>query len=423
MSFMENELVQKAIWNFAVPLVVLYVLQQAFVHGIAFAKSLWVQGKANEWILIMRSGKMIKAGIGLNTFKGPFDQVARFPAKIHRVQFSTEQVTKEMQGIHLTSTLVWTILRTGEGPFNAYKNLGADLNSRDPRTANDALISMASAIVRSCIANSTIAEMMRDRKGIQDRIQKEMFEVVKGWGVWLETFEVTEVKIASSSLFKDLQTSYRENIRKESELFKMKINNEIAIVQTEVQGEKDKFQISIDEKKREIQTAHRNEYNLKNDEFSVQNQAITQQKDTIKFDHDQEHTKLDNELNRKKIEGKTAFDLHLGEIGVKKLQEEQKKKVVKQESAGIHGARAAARTAAEERAVNEGTRLKAELESSNIDETLLRDMAYDTAKTAIGSKQINSFNVQLNDGSDKAGAVLDGLLNKWESAKDFASTK
>jgi len=104
----------------------------------------------------------------------------------------------------VASTLVWTILRTGDGPFLAFKNLGADLNSANPRTANDALISMSSAIVRNCIANSTIKDMMTNRKGIQDMIQKEMFSVVKGWGVWLETFEVTEVKITSSSLFKDL---------------------------------------------------------------------------------------------------------------------------------------------------------------------------------------------------------------------------
>ena len=44
-------------------------------------------------------------------------------------------------------------------------------------------------------------------------MQKDMFNVVKGWGVWVETFEVTEVQISSATLFKDLQTKYREEIR------------------------------------------------------------------------------------------------------------------------------------------------------------------------------------------------------------------
>lgn len=100
--------------------------------------------------------------------------------------------------------LVWTILRTEDGPFTAYKNLGNDLNSNNPKTANDALVSMSSAIVRSCIANSTIKDMLTDRQTIRSFMQKDMFEVVKGWGVWVETFEVTEVIISSGSLFRDL---------------------------------------------------------------------------------------------------------------------------------------------------------------------------------------------------------------------------
>ena len=100
--------------------------------------------------------------------------------------------------------LVWTILRTGEGPFTAFKNLGEDLNTARPQNAKDALISMSSAIVRNCIANSTIQEMLTDREKIREMMQRDMFEVVQGWGVWVETFEVTQVVISSPQLFKDL---------------------------------------------------------------------------------------------------------------------------------------------------------------------------------------------------------------------------
>jgi len=33
--------------------------------------------------------------------------------------------------------LVWSINRVGDGPFNAYKNLGDDLGTNDPKAAND----------------------------------------------------------------------------------------------------------------------------------------------------------------------------------------------------------------------------------------------------------------------------------------------
>ena len=97
-----------------------------------------------------------------------------------------------MQGVRVSGMLVWTINRLGSGPFDAYKNLG-DISSGNPKTANDALVAEASAVVRGVIANSTIQEMMTNRDMLREAIRKEMFEVVKGWGVWLETIEITGV--------------------------------------------------------------------------------------------------------------------------------------------------------------------------------------------------------------------------------------
>lgn len=279
-------------------------------------KTLWVEGKANEWILVMRDGNMVKAGIGLKTFIGPFDQVARFPAKVHRVAFRTEQVTQEMQGVLVASTLVWTILRTGDGPFLAYKNLGADLNSSEPRTANEALVSMSSAIVRNCIANSTIKDMMTNRKGIQDMIQKEMFSVVKGWGVWLETFEVTEVKITSSSLFKDLQTSYREQVRKESELCKMKFSQEIAEVETKYATEKAEFKRGIDEQIRAIDLAYEQETKEAKEKFELEKTTFSNKIAELKMAHDITEAAAEQEFENKIREMNKSLEMKLKDINI-----------------------------------------------------------------------------------------------------------
>lgn len=218
MSSDSQEIIDVLIYSVAIPIAVVMILKMVCIRICEFASTLWVNGKPNEWILIMNSGKMVKAGVGLRCFKGPFDQVATFPAKVYKVNFETEQVTNEMQGVRVSGMLVWTVNRLGDGPFNAYKNLG-DISSGDPRTANDSLVSMSSAVVRSCIANSTIQEMITNRKLLREAIHKEMFDVVKGWGVWMETIEITGVTICSSSLFKDLQTNYRESMRQQATLF------------------------------------------------------------------------------------------------------------------------------------------------------------------------------------------------------------
>jgi len=113
------------------------------------------------------------------------------------------------------------------GPMKAYKNLGRDLEDAEPYSANDKLVTMSNAIVRNCIANSTIEVIIRDRKYIRDTLKKEMYEVTKGWGVWIETIEITDVKICSGSLFKDLQSNFRETTKQKAEMDKLKINGEI----------------------------------------------------------------------------------------------------------------------------------------------------------------------------------------------------
>ena len=74
-------------WDFVLPLAFVMGLKVALVNLWNYVKTLWVEGKPNEWVLIMNNGKMVKAGVGLRTWKGPFDQVATFPQKVYKVNF------------------------------------------------------------------------------------------------------------------------------------------------------------------------------------------------------------------------------------------------------------------------------------------------------------------------------------------------
>lgn len=183
----------------------------------------------------------------------------------------------------MSGMLVWTINRVGEGPFNAYKNLG-DISSGDPVSANESLVAMSTAVVRSCIANSTIKEMITNRKLLREAINKEMVEVVKGWGVWLETVEITGVTICSSALFKDLQTNYRETMRQQSTLFTMKIKSEIDQV-------KSQNALEIQEKEREIAEKERIyvskiylEQKEANEKYLLEKMDISKEKELINIE-------------------------------------------------------------------------------------------------------------------------------------------
>lgn len=42
----------------------------------------WVESQPNEWLLVIRNGKLLKAGVGLKTFIGLSDTVVRFPSRV-----------------------------------------------------------------------------------------------------------------------------------------------------------------------------------------------------------------------------------------------------------------------------------------------------------------------------------------------------
>lgn len=68
--------------------------------------------------------------------------------------------------------IVWTIFREGDGPMKAYRTLGDDLKTNDPKTANSLMTSMASSFVRSCIANSELEKIIKERDDFRMTIIK-----------------------------------------------------------------------------------------------------------------------------------------------------------------------------------------------------------------------------------------------------------
>merc|ERR1712050_714419 len=48
-----------------------------------------------------------------------------------------------------------------------------------------------------------------------------MMETTKGWGVWLETLEITDVQICSKALFEDLQAEFRQDTHVKAEQLRL----------------------------------------------------------------------------------------------------------------------------------------------------------------------------------------------------------
>lgn len=101
-------------------------------------------------------------------------------------------------------------------------------------------------------------------------MKAELQKQLTGWGVWLETVEITEVKISSNQLFQDRQAKFRNSVHltaeearqnTTSELTKQKNLNSIATQQKRMDSETDKMKFT---KEQELNRENANkEYNEK----------------------------------------------------------------------------------------------------------------------------------------------------------------
>lgn len=117
-----------------------------------------------------------------------------------------------MQGVEVTGMVIWSIFRDGDGPFKCYKSFGEDLKGSSAM-ANEKIMNLSKSIIRDRIANMTIKDVLKNRHKLREGVREEIQKLINGWGIWLETVEILDVKIASNQLFKNLQTEFRENTR------------------------------------------------------------------------------------------------------------------------------------------------------------------------------------------------------------------
>jgi flotillin len=131
-----------------------------------------------------------------------------------------------MQGVEINGFAFWSIYRDEDGPFRCYKYMqGQD--------ANDSVTAMCESVLRNLIANSSLEEVLRNRNHLRDNMRNDLKDQFKGWGIWLETVEITEVKISSDKLFKDLQAEFRQEAHLKASKIELESNEKIVSMRTE----------------------------------------------------------------------------------------------------------------------------------------------------------------------------------------------
>ena len=196
------------------PVVVLVWLRWSFVTA-----------NPDEWLLRIRDGQLVKAGIGISLRRRPGDLIARFSSTVQRVGFKVEALTQERLHVLVEGFVLWSVSPTGDGPFQAFRNLGlANLNDHPPTelTSKKHLLSkqqycafqdVFAAEVQRYAATATLDELMIGQDKFVAGVKEQLITVSVPLGIRIEQFQLLQVQPVDAALLRALSTRYEEQAR------------------------------------------------------------------------------------------------------------------------------------------------------------------------------------------------------------------
>jgi flotillin len=190
-----------------------------------------VTANANEFLIQMRRGRVVRSGQGLSCFKWPWDSVAIVPTSIAKLSFAADQVTTEKVGVEVRGLAVYRIA----DPLLAFRMIETDRT-----TLTEILRDMFVGATRRIVANLTLDECITHRKDlVAQALMGEIAPILAGegsaldsnnagWGVVLDTIEIQDVRVLSQEVFSRLQAPYREKLALEALLAEDRVKQERA---------------------------------------------------------------------------------------------------------------------------------------------------------------------------------------------------
>jgi regulator of protease activity HflC (stomatin/prohibitin superfamily) len=190
-----------------------------------------VTANANEFLIQMRRGRVIRSGQGLSCFKWPWDSVAIVPTSIARLSFAADQVTTEKVGVEVRGLAVYRIA----DPLLAFRMIDVDRSS-----LTEILRDMFVGATRRIVARLTLDECITHRKDlVAEALMGEIAPILAGegsmldgnpagWGVVLDTIEIQDVRVLSQEVFARLQAPFRQKLALEALLAEDRVTQERA---------------------------------------------------------------------------------------------------------------------------------------------------------------------------------------------------
>lgn len=203
----------------------LFIASIAFLAG-AIVRILRVSVPPDEWLLHVRDGQLIQAGIGINIWRRPGDSIARFSSTMQRVGFSVDALSRDRVSVALEGFILWSISPDDDGPFRAFRKLGVvDLGSKHPELRSErhvlstpqhrAFQRLLAADVQRLSASLTLDELL-NQGTLLVRLREQLSALEATLGVRVDQVEMLRIRPSDESLLKAMSAATDERLREQA---------------------------------------------------------------------------------------------------------------------------------------------------------------------------------------------------------------
>jgi flotillin len=194
--------------------------------GIAVARSL-VVAQPDEWLLCVRNGRLVKAGVGIHVWRWPGDVVARFTSTMQRVGFTVGALSREKLRVSLEGFILWSVSADGDGPFRAFRKLGLvnlDAPSRDPTSPKHLLSTpqhrafqqLLGAAVQRLAATRPLEELLLQQDGLVAELRGQLAALGPDLGIRVDQIQILQVRPADEDVLRQMSAQVEERVREEA---------------------------------------------------------------------------------------------------------------------------------------------------------------------------------------------------------------
>ncbi|MFC1705666.1 SPFH domain-containing protein [Planctomycetota bacterium] len=226
------------------PLFLLIVFSLVFAVGCVVVARLLVVAQPDEWLLRIRNGHMMEAGVGIRVWRRPGDVVARFTSTIQRVSFTVDALSSDRLSVSIEGFVLWSVLSCEDGPFRAFRKLGLvnlDAPSLGLKSCKHLMTTpqyrafqrLLAAVAQRSAAMLTLDELLVRQDPLVIRLSEQLVVFGREMGIHVEQVEITRIRPSESQLLSHMAAATAERLREEAAVARLEADERTKLKQIE----------------------------------------------------------------------------------------------------------------------------------------------------------------------------------------------